>query len=180
MVKKTIAEFGGLDAAYNNAGIQNTLAETADSPRDDYDRVMSINLRGVWSCMKYELKLMREHRRPTEVLHAYLLLPNYLSCRSKVERLAAARSESKIDDALTCEPAMRDGNMRRGRHGGIVGIDCCVVGDARLQEFHRQMQSHTMTISDCAYIPVITTAPREHGIFADFAERHPGFVPNRG
>ena len=60
MVKKTVATFGRLDAAYNNAGIQNVLAETADSPRDDYDRVMSINLRGVWSCMKFELQVMRE------------------------------------------------------------------------------------------------------------------------
>jgi NAD(P)-dependent dehydrogenase (short-subunit alcohol dehydrogenase family) len=60
MVKKTVAEFGRLDAAYNNAGIQNVLAETADSPRDDYDRVMSVNLRGVWSCMKFELQVMRE------------------------------------------------------------------------------------------------------------------------
>jgi NAD(P)-dependent dehydrogenase (short-subunit alcohol dehydrogenase family) len=60
MVKKTVAEFARLDAAYNNAGIQNVLAETADSPRDDYDRVMGINLRGVWSCMKFELQVMRE------------------------------------------------------------------------------------------------------------------------
>jgi NAD(P)-dependent dehydrogenase (short-subunit alcohol dehydrogenase family) len=47
MVKQTVATFGRVDAAYNNAGIQNVLAETADSPREDYDRVMSINLRGV-------------------------------------------------------------------------------------------------------------------------------------
>jgi NAD(P)-dependent dehydrogenase (short-subunit alcohol dehydrogenase family) len=60
MVQQTVAEFGQLDAAYNNAGIQNVLAETADSPRDDYDRVMSINLRGVWSCMKFELQQMRK------------------------------------------------------------------------------------------------------------------------
>ena len=60
MVKQTVATFGRLDAAYNNAGIQNVLAETADSTRDDYDRVMSINLRGVWSCMKFELQQMRE------------------------------------------------------------------------------------------------------------------------
>jgi NAD(P)-dependent dehydrogenase (short-subunit alcohol dehydrogenase family) len=59
MVKETVAAFGRLDAAYNNAGIQNVLAETADSPRDDYDRVMAINLRGVWSCMKFELRQMR-------------------------------------------------------------------------------------------------------------------------
>ena len=60
MVKKTVAEFGRLDAAYNNAGVQNVLAETADVTRDDYDRVMAVNLRGVWSSMKFELQVMRE------------------------------------------------------------------------------------------------------------------------
>src|SRR5487761_2340130 len=62
MVKKTVAEFGRLDAAYNNAGIQNMLAETADVSRDDYERVMAVNLRGVWSSMKFELQVMREQR----------------------------------------------------------------------------------------------------------------------
>ncbi|MDE3162465.1 MAG: SDR family oxidoreductase [Acidobacteriota bacterium] len=60
MVKKTVAAFGRLDAAYNNAGIQNELAETADVTREDYDRVMAVNLRGVWSSMKFELQVMRE------------------------------------------------------------------------------------------------------------------------
>ena len=50
MVRQTVATFGRLDAAYNNAGVQNVLAETADTTREDYDRVMGINLRGVWSC----------------------------------------------------------------------------------------------------------------------------------
>src|SRR5207244_7145400 len=59
MVKQTVATFGRLDAAYNNAGVQNLLAETADTAREDYDRVMGINLQGVWSCMKFELQQMR-------------------------------------------------------------------------------------------------------------------------
>ena len=59
MVAQTVATFGRLDVAYNNAGVQNVLAETADGPRDDYDRVIGINLRGVWSCMKFELQQMR-------------------------------------------------------------------------------------------------------------------------
>ncbi|WP_087044763.1 SDR family NAD(P)-dependent oxidoreductase [Caballeronia ptereochthonis] len=62
MVEQTVRTFGRLDAAYNNAGVQNVLAETADSPREDYDRVMAINLRGVWSCMKFELQHMRRQR----------------------------------------------------------------------------------------------------------------------
>src|SRR6202048_2497690 len=43
MVKQTVATFGR-PAAYNNAGVQNVLAETADTTREDYDRVMGINL----------------------------------------------------------------------------------------------------------------------------------------
>jgi NAD(P)-dependent dehydrogenase (short-subunit alcohol dehydrogenase family) len=60
MVAQTVAVFGRLDAAYNNAGVQNVLAETADTTREDYDRVMGINLRGEWSCMKFELQQMRK------------------------------------------------------------------------------------------------------------------------
>jgi NAD(P)-dependent dehydrogenase (short-subunit alcohol dehydrogenase family) len=62
MVKQTVATFGRLDAAFNNAGVQNVLAETADTTRQDYDRVMGINLRGVWSCMKFELQQMRKQK----------------------------------------------------------------------------------------------------------------------
>lgn len=58
MVDKTVATFGRLDAAYNNAGVQNLLADTADATSEDFDRVVSINLRGVWSCMKFELRQM--------------------------------------------------------------------------------------------------------------------------
>jgi NAD(P)-dependent dehydrogenase (short-subunit alcohol dehydrogenase family) len=60
MVKQTVATFGQLDVAYNNAGVQNVLAETADTTAQDYDRVMGINLRGVWSSMKFELQQMRK------------------------------------------------------------------------------------------------------------------------
>jgi NAD(P)-dependent dehydrogenase (short-subunit alcohol dehydrogenase family) len=60
MVERTVATFGRLDAAYNNAGIQNVLADTADATREDFDRVVAVNLRGVWSCMKFELQQMRK------------------------------------------------------------------------------------------------------------------------
>src|SRR5229473_1955423 len=67
MVAQTVATFGRLDAAYNNAGVQNVLAETPDSSRDDYDRVMAINLRGVWSCIKFELQQLRKQGSGTIV-----------------------------------------------------------------------------------------------------------------
>ncbi|MFM0042966.1 glucose 1-dehydrogenase [Paraburkholderia sediminicola] len=60
MVDVTMSAFGRLDAAYNNAGINSPVAETADASSEEYDRVMAINLRGVWNCMKYELLQMRK------------------------------------------------------------------------------------------------------------------------
>ena len=53
MVGKTVAAFGRVDAAFNNAGMQSPLADTADARFEDFDRVHAVNLRGVWSCMKY-------------------------------------------------------------------------------------------------------------------------------
>jgi NAD(P)-dependent dehydrogenase (short-subunit alcohol dehydrogenase family) len=63
MIERTVATFGRLDAAYNNAGVQNILADAADASREDFDRVMSVNLRGVWSCMKFELRQMLSQGR---------------------------------------------------------------------------------------------------------------------
>src|SRR2546427_12742874 len=60
MVAQTVSTFGRLDAAYNNAGVQSPAVETADSTGEEFDRVDAINLRGVWNCMKYELRQMRE------------------------------------------------------------------------------------------------------------------------
>ena len=60
MIDRTVAEFGRLDAAFNNAGIMTPAVELADVTREVYDRVTAINLRGVWSCMKYELLQMRQ------------------------------------------------------------------------------------------------------------------------
>src|SRR5256885_11161194 len=52
--------FGRWDAAFNNAGIQSPAMEIADVPGEEFDRVNGINLRGVWNCMKYELRQMRK------------------------------------------------------------------------------------------------------------------------
>ena len=60
MVERTVATFGRLDAAFNNAGIQVPSSEIADQSAADYDRISAINQRGVWACMKHELLQMRK------------------------------------------------------------------------------------------------------------------------
>ena len=59
MVKRTVDEFGRLDAAFNNAGIPIPASDIADQSIEDYDRISAINQRGVWACMKHELAQMR-------------------------------------------------------------------------------------------------------------------------
>ncbi|MRR06428.1 MAG: SDR family oxidoreductase [Deltaproteobacteria bacterium] len=63
MVEQIVSTFGRLDAAFNNAGIQSPAVETADASGEEFERVNAINLRGVWNCMKYELRRMREQGR---------------------------------------------------------------------------------------------------------------------
>ncbi|WP_069865776.1 glucose 1-dehydrogenase [Pseudomonas citronellolis] len=59
LVARTVAEYGRLDMAFNNAGVMAKLAPTAEATSEEFDRVIGINLRGVWLCMKYELQQMQ-------------------------------------------------------------------------------------------------------------------------
>jgi NAD(P)-dependent dehydrogenase (short-subunit alcohol dehydrogenase family) len=60
LLGRTIEAYGRLDMAFNNAGIQAPPTDAADEPAALFDKVNGINLRGVWTCMKHELKQMRQ------------------------------------------------------------------------------------------------------------------------
>lgn len=55
MVAKTIEAFGRLDYAYNNAGIEGVSAPTSECTEENWDKIIAINLKGIWLCMKYEI-----------------------------------------------------------------------------------------------------------------------------
>lgn len=61
-IEEAVRVFGQLDFAYNNVGIHAPVVETADAEGSDFDRVIAVNLRGLWNCMKYELRHMRERQ----------------------------------------------------------------------------------------------------------------------
>jgi NAD(P)-dependent dehydrogenase (short-subunit alcohol dehydrogenase family) len=58
LIAFTVRTFGRLDCAVNNAGIQGELASTADCSEENWDRIVDTNLKGVFLCMKYELREM--------------------------------------------------------------------------------------------------------------------------
>jgi NAD(P)-dependent dehydrogenase (short-subunit alcohol dehydrogenase family) len=58
MIEKTIAAYGRLDYAFNNAGIEGLMAPTHDCTEENFDKTIDVNLKGVWLCMKYEIPEM--------------------------------------------------------------------------------------------------------------------------
>jgi NAD(P)-dependent dehydrogenase (short-subunit alcohol dehydrogenase family) len=61
LVQKTIQKYGKLDIACNNAGIGGSSHPTGDYPIEDWDKVISVNLSGVFYGMKYQIKAMLEN-----------------------------------------------------------------------------------------------------------------------
>jgi NAD(P)-dependent dehydrogenase (short-subunit alcohol dehydrogenase family) len=58
LVSKTLALYGRLDCAHNNAGIAGTRAKVAQCTEESWDQTLAVNLKGVWLCMKYEIPAM--------------------------------------------------------------------------------------------------------------------------
>ena len=58
VVDEVVAQYGRLDCAFNNAGVAGALTRTADVTEEDFDRLTAVNFKGVWLCLKYEIRQM--------------------------------------------------------------------------------------------------------------------------
>ena len=64
---QAVNAFGRLDIAFNNAGVEHKSTAAADLTEEQWDRIIAVNLRGVFVCMKYEIPLMLDQRGGTIV-----------------------------------------------------------------------------------------------------------------
>ena len=110
MVEQTVFTFGRLDAAFNNAGVQSPLAETADVSAEDFDRVNAINLRGVWSCMKYELL---PYARTRKRRHRQLLFDRRTPRHSRPGSVSRIQAWGTRADQVRCRRICLPGNSHQ-------------------------------------------------------------------
>ncbi len=132
-IDKTVATLGRLDAAVNNAGIEQPVGHLADIAEEFWDRIMGVNLRGVFLCMKYEIEVMLRQRGGTIVntssgagvlaiqgQAAYCATKFGVSCISKVAALEYAAKNIRINavcPGITDTPMMSrfTGDTEEGR-----------------------------------------------------------------
>ncbi|HEY0678695.1 MAG TPA: SDR family oxidoreductase [Chitinophagaceae bacterium] len=88
MVEKTIATYGRLDFAFNNAGIEGSSAKTHECTEENWDKTIGINLKGVWLCMKMEIPHILNQGKGAIVncasvagLDGFVGLPSYVASK---------------------------------------------------------------------------------------------------
>jgi NAD(P)-dependent dehydrogenase (short-subunit alcohol dehydrogenase family) len=91
MIEKSIARFGKIDFAFNNAGIEGLMANTHECTEENWDKTMGINLKGIWLCMKYELPQMLKANKGVIIncasvagLNGFSGLPAYVATKHGV------------------------------------------------------------------------------------------------
>ena len=60
LIKQTTGTYGRIDAAFNNSGTEGTPAPLADDNLENYQKIFEVNVKGLWLCMKYQLKQMQQ------------------------------------------------------------------------------------------------------------------------
>jgi NAD(P)-dependent dehydrogenase (short-subunit alcohol dehydrogenase family) len=97
MIDKSVEAFGRLDIAFNNAGAYGENASLSDQPDTEYDRIMNVNVKGVWLSMKYEIGQMLRQGNGAIVNTSSILgvvampsVPLYTASKYAVEGLTKA------------------------------------------------------------------------------------------
>ena len=91
MIEKTIARFGRVDYAFNNAGIEGLMANTHECTEANWDKTIGVNLKGVWLCMKNEIPQMLKNNKGVIIncasvagLNGFAGLPAYTATKHGV------------------------------------------------------------------------------------------------
>ena len=97
LVETAVRTYGRLDCAHNNAGILGRMVATADCPEEDWDRILAVNVKGVWLCMRYEVpQILKQgggaivNTSSTAGLTAFQNFPAYVASKHGVSGITKA------------------------------------------------------------------------------------------
>jgi len=128
MVDKTVARWGRLDCALNNAGTTGVSAPTADHKLEDWNRALALNLTGVFLCLKYEIPAMLErggaivNMASGAGLVGFAGLPAYVASKHGVVGLTRAAALEYASQGLRIN-AICPGSTRTPMLEGFMGGD---------------------------------------------------------
>lgn len=107
MVQHALDAYGGLDFAFNNAGVEGDMANTIDCTEQNWDRTLAINLKSVWLCMKSEIPAMLQRDGGAIVncasvagLVGFRDLPAYCASKGGIVELTRATSLEYADAGI--------------------------------------------------------------------------------
>jgi NAD(P)-dependent dehydrogenase (short-subunit alcohol dehydrogenase family) len=179
MVSRTVGAFGGLDYAFNNAGTTGPGAPTADYTEEDWDRVVAINLKSVFLCLKFEIPAMVARGGGAIVntssgagLVGFAGLPAYVATKHGVIGLTKAAALEYVKAGVRINaicPGSTRTPMLEGFMGGDPRIEKLMANAApigRLAQPAEMAEAVVWLCSDAASFVVGTAFPVDGGAVA--------------
>jgi NAD(P)-dependent dehydrogenase (short-subunit alcohol dehydrogenase family) len=139
LIDEVVQKYGRIDCAVNNAGVEGTLASTVDCTEENWDKVLGINLKGIWLCMKYEIPQMLKQKGGSIVNMSSVLglvgLPGYPAYVASKHGVVGLTKTAALEYAQTgirinavCPGAVRTPLMNRmiNDNPGVISEDLLV------------------------------------------------------